>query len=681
MNTGSDENGIRNIVWKYSGDFGTPQGCVIYKVNDVHPDSSHLLIFDDGPVNWAAMWDTCYMVGGAYCITGRGGGTHNAVQFQKWVDNHEILHILGACDEYPGFTCDLGKCDLKWGIYSLTNHNCEYCSSADFPCLMNDDSAYFGNICLYTREHIGLVDGYYAAEDDGPDPIQKCSHTALVRDSRMRIGDVFVAYTLDGYFVLAEPVSRWNSFPIKSTGERVLIVPNINQWRNHIACDLYMYRIHHFGGAVESETLWGGAQWESPDHPPGVVYEISIVDTTLHFKVDNVANLHITIETLGGTIICRPVCGQLFAGETCSIPLGMLLSDGQYAVRVWGYLPDQSDPVSRKVTVTVNNGPPAPPGWERISLDLNSGVARYSITDYGITQYFLPTDCGAPIDSIPPTGEYELSCQAGSKWYKTSVMAGNVNGETPSADVDSFLTKPKNVILFTGWIDSLWIPDLEGYEGDKSGPGEPAPSGEWRLINQVILSWWKPSNQVGRITSIRICHGWYNYHNAFQRDTVVIPVLLGSPFRMQYTFTHLKPLSDHTFSMVTEDEYGQRSATSEYLHFRVGYEPPIQPLPEPDFPIAKSLPSGIHDVYSYPNPFNPGTNICFHLGSPEPVEIDVYNILGQRIWSANLNLEAGRHEVRWDASDYQGTFLPAGIYIYRIRANGLVVTRKMALLK
>lgn len=80
---------------------------------------------------------------------------------------------------------------------------------------------------------------------------------------------------------------------------------------------------------------------------------------------------------------------------------------------------------------------------------------------------------------------------------------------------------------------------------------------------------------------------------------------------------------------------------------------------------------------NYPNPFNPTTVIPFEIRESGFVQILVYDILGREVANlVNKKLDAGKHAINFD-----GSSLPAGTYIYRLKANGVVKTRKMSLVK
>lgn len=85
---------------------------------------------------------------------------------------------------------------------------------------------------------------------------------------------------------------------------------------------------------------------------------------------------------------------------------------------------------------------------------------------------------------------------------------------------------------------------------------------------------------------------------------------------------------------------------------------------------------------NFPNPFNPNTNIKFALPKTGPVQLVIYNILGQPVKTLiNGQLSAGEHCVPWDARDENGIQVASGIYLYKISADGLVETKKMLLQK
>ena len=80
---------------------------------------------------------------------------------------------------------------------------------------------------------------------------------------------------------------------------------------------------------------------------------------------------------------------------------------------------------------------------------------------------------------------------------------------------------------------------------------------------------------------------------------------------------------------------------------------------------------------NYPNPFNPTTSFDIALPKTGHVEIDIYNILGQKVKAVfNGELKAGFHTISINATD-----LATGMYIYRMQAKDFVQAKKMVLMK
>jgi hypothetical protein len=99
---------------------------------------------------------------------------------------------------------------------------------------------------------------------------------------------------------------------------------------------------------------------------------------------------------------------------------------------------------------------------------------------------------------------------------------------------------------------------------------------------------------------------------------------------------------------------------------------------EPD----NTLPYGFELGQNYPNPFNPACNIEYSLPKGSPVNLSIYNILGQKVRIlVNEYQSAGYKSVRWDGKDNLGREVTSGIYFYRIEAGDFVQAKKMVLIK
>ena len=86
---------------------------------------------------------------------------------------------------------------------------------------------------------------------------------------------------------------------------------------------------------------------------------------------------------------------------------------------------------------------------------------------------------------------------------------------------------------------------------------------------------------------------------------------------------------------------------------------------------------------TYPNPFNPHTNISFDLPNVMAVSLRVYDVGGRLVDSLLVDevSQAGLNEVVWRGRDSGGHAVSAGVYFYRLEAGGYVETKRMTLLK
>ena len=98
-----------------------------------------------------------------------------------------------------------------------------------------------------------------------------------------------------------------------------------------------------------------------------------------------------------------------------------------------------------------------------------------------------------------------------------------------------------------------------------------------------------------------------------------------------------------------------------------------------------SVPRDFTLKQNYPNPFNPQTTIEFSIGVAsafEPVQLDVYNILGERVKTlVDRPLATGVHRVDWDGTNEAGQMVASGVYFYRLRVGEFSESRKMVLMK
>ena len=97
---------------------------------------------------------------------------------------------------------------------------------------------------------------------------------------------------------------------------------------------------------------------------------------------------------------------------------------------------------------------------------------------------------------------------------------------------------------------------------------------------------------------------------------------------------------------------------------------------------TKGMPTEFALHENYPNPFNPSTTLRFDLPELRDVNVIIYNMLGQKVKTFNMqNISAGHHSIKWNATNDLGDPVSAGVYLYQLQTKDFVNTRKMILLK
>jgi hypothetical protein len=86
----------------------------------------------------------------------------------------------------------------------------------------------------------------------------------------------------------------------------------------------------------------------------------------------------------------------------------------------------------------------------------------------------------------------------------------------------------------------------------------------------------------------------------------------------------------------------------------------------------------IFELYqNYPNPFNPITHITYSVHTSGYITLKVYNLIGQEVKTIFEDVrQPGDYTVTFD-----GKGLSSGVYLYQLRSENFVETKKLLLLK
>jgi hypothetical protein len=85
---------------------------------------------------------------------------------------------------------------------------------------------------------------------------------------------------------------------------------------------------------------------------------------------------------------------------------------------------------------------------------------------------------------------------------------------------------------------------------------------------------------------------------------------------------------------------------------------------------------------NYPNPFNMETEIVYKIPGDGMVRLAIYNLQGQLIRTlVDAHQASGRKTVTWDGRDENGREVSSGVYVCRVKMDGLMDMKKMILQK
>ena len=109
----------------------------------------------------------------------------------------------------------------------------------------------------------------------------------------------------------------------------------------------------------------------------------------------------------------------------------------------------------------------------------------------------------------------------------------------------------------------------------------------------------------------------------------------------------------------------------------------ISPKEDTDSFLNEELPDQFEVYQNFPNPFSSWTTITYSLAEDTPVEVYVYNMLGQRVAtleSVAMN-KAGTYRVFWGGRSDSGAPLAGGIYIVRVHTSRHVLSKTITKIK
>ncbi|MCB9366909.1 MAG: T9SS type A sorting domain-containing protein [Calditrichaeota bacterium] len=124
-----------------------------------------------------------------------------------------------------------------------------------------------------------------------------------------------------------------------------------------------------------------------------------------------------------------------------------------------------------------------------------------------------------------------------------------------------------------------------------------------------------------------------------------------------------------TWWVVADSDYPEMQIASRETWTFINWNVPVGPTP--------LVPSEFSFKPAYPNPFNNEVTLEFVLPNAAEAELVVFDVQGREV----IRLASGRHTPGAHAVHWNAAEAASGVYFARLRADGMVATQKLLLLK
>ncbi|MFC2083918.1 T9SS type A sorting domain-containing protein [Bacteroidota bacterium] len=165
---------------------------------------------------------------------------------------------------------------------------------------------------------------------------------------------------------------------------------------------------------------------------------------------------------------------------------------------------------------------------------------------------------------------------------------------------------------------------------------------------------WDPKEQVGFLTPSKYTTAFPRYHASLNTDYTGENLILPNFGDTNYIFTKRPLSSDDVFEFQT-----------------------LKSFITTDVKENLSKPGKFSLSQNYPNPFNPTTTIVYSIPQEGLVDLRVYNILGESVQTLVKAIQkSGNYKVVFNSKGFA-----SGVYIYVLKTQNRVISRKMLLIR
>jgi aminopeptidase N len=152
-----------------------------------------------------------------------------------------------------------------------------------------------------------------------------------------------------------------------------------------------------------------------------------------------------------------------------------------------------------------------------------------------------------------------------------------------------------------------------------------------------------------------------------------LKVILSGP-SFEKTYTVWDSLSTQRFSFITDEKPDKLKIDPDNWVLKdlsLSYVEGSLDEPPTEFDVTQN----------YPNPFNPETSIEILLPEDATVKLEIFNVLGEKVYEESSSQSAGYKTLIWRGTNNLGEMVTSGMYIYRVQVGSSSITKKMILLR
>ena len=111
-------------------------------------------------------------------------------------------------------------------------------------------------------------------------------------------------------------------------------------------------------------------------------------------------------------------------------------------------------------------------------------------------------------------------------------------------------------------------------------------------------------------------------------------------------------------------------------------------IKEPDYTsvdsknVESKKPAVYYLAQNYPNPFNPSTKINYTISETNHINLTVFDMNGREIITLfDCKQTSGQHSVVWKGRDSKNNLVSSGVYLYQLKSDNFVESRKMVFIQ